>query len=116
MQSREGIERSQLELIGSALALATVRERYQCGHGLCARHAMQVPDGQARLARRCVDGRLGVLAWEVGETARKYAWAFRHEPKGHEQQAWLALAQIDGSVFAGGPAPVGGPGADSGQA
>ena len=115
--AREGIERSQLELIGSALALATVRERYQCGHGLCARHAMQVPDGQARLARRCVDGRLGVLAWEVGETARKYAWAFRHEPKGHEQQAWLrALAQIDGSVFAGGPAPVGGPGADSGQA
>jgi hypothetical protein len=78
---------------------------------------MQVPDGQARLARRCVDGRLGLLAWEVGETARKYAWAFRHEPKGQEQQAWLrALAQIDGSVFEGGPAPVGVPGADTGQA
>ena len=29
--------------------------------------------------RRHVDARLGVLAWEVEETARKYAWAYRHE-------------------------------------
>lgn len=115
--ARDGVEQSQLELIGAALALATVRERYERGHGLCVRHAMQVPDGQSRIARRCIDGRLGVLAWEVGETARKYAWAFRHEPSGAEQQAWLrALAQIDGSVFGGGPAPAEVPGAGSGQA
>jgi hypothetical protein len=105
--AREGIEGSQLELAGAALGLAHVRERYERGHGVCVRHAMRVGDGQSRLVRRCVDERLGLLAWEVAETARKYAWAFRHEPKGDEQRAWLrALVQIDGDVFAGGPSPA----------
>jgi len=106
--ARDGIERSQLDLVVAALAVSTARDRYEHGHGLCVRHAMQVPDGQAgRLARRHLDGRLGILAWEVGETARKYAWAYRHEPNDHEQSAWSrALAQIDGRVFEGGPAPA----------
>ncbi|MGI8505829.1 MAG: hypothetical protein ACR2MK_03315 [Solirubrobacteraceae bacterium] len=107
--ARNGIERSQLELIAASLALAPVRERYQRGHGLCVRHGMQVTDTQAaRLAKHHVDARLGVLAWEVHDTARKYAWAYRHERSGPEQDAWLrALAQVDGRVFEGGPAPGG---------
>ncbi len=110
--ARDGIERSQLDLVVAALGLSTVRDRYERSHGLCLRHVVQISDGQAsRLARRHVDGRLGVLAWEVGETARKYAWAYRHEGSGDEQQAWLrALAQIDGRVFEGGCAPAGVPG------
>jgi len=106
--ARDGIERSQLDLVVAALALSPARERYELGHGLCVHHSLQVPDGQAaRLARRHLDGRLGVLAWEVGETARKYAWAYRHERGDHEHSAWLrALAQIDGRVFEGGPAPA----------
>ena len=113
--ARDGIERSQLELVVAALALPTARERYERSHGLCVHHALQVADGQgARLARRHLDGRLGVLAWEVSETARKYAWAFRHEPHEHEQSAWSrALAQIDGRVFEGGPAPADVPAAES---
>ncbi len=105
--ARDGIDRSQLELVGAAIVLPAVRERYEHSHGLCLRHAVRLPDGQAgRLARRHVDGRLGVLAWEVHETARKYAWAYRHETGGPERDAWArALAQIDGRVFGGGPAP-----------
>ena len=118
--ARDAIERSQLDLVVAALGLSTVRDRYERSHGLCLRHVVQISDGQAsRLARRHVDGRLGVLAWEVGETARKYAWAYRHEGSGDEHQAWLrALAQIDGRVFegcsalAGVPAGVPGPGAE----
>lgn len=107
--ARGAIEQSQLALVGAALALPTVRECYERSHGLCLRHAVQIFDVQAaRLARRHVDARLGALAWEVGETARKYAWAYRHESSGHEQHAWLrALAQIDGRVFEGGAAPAG---------
>jgi hypothetical protein len=91
-----------------------VRDRYERSHGLCVHHSMQVADAQAtRLVRRHLDGRLGILAWEVGETARKYAWAYRHEPHDHEQSAWLrALAQIDGRVFEGGPAPADAPATD----
>ncbi len=105
--ARDGVEHAQLELIGAALALTPVRDRYEHSHGLCARHALQLPDGQAgRQARRHADGCLGVLGWEVHETARKYAWAFRHETTGPERDAWVhALAQIDGRVFEGGPAP-----------
>jgi hypothetical protein len=112
--ARDGIERAQLDLVVAGLGLPAVRDRYERGHGLCLRHAVQISDGHvARLARRHVDGRLGLLAWEVGETARKYAWAYRHEADGHEQHAWLrALAQIDGRVFVGGPAPTGMPRSD----
>ena len=32
------------------------------------------------MAHRHADARVSVLSWEVEETARKYAWACRHEP------------------------------------
>jgi hypothetical protein len=107
--ARDAIERSQLDLVVAALALPGARERYERSHGLCVHHSLQVADGQAsRFARRHVETRLGILVWEVAETARKYGWAYRHEPPDHEQSAWMrALAQIDGRVFEGGPAPVG---------
>lgn len=115
--ARNGTDGSQLELVRASLSLAPVREDYGRGHGLCVRHALQLTKGHAaRLARRHLDGRLGVLAWEVHETARKYAWAFRHEPSGSEHDAWLrALAQVDGRVFEGGPAPAARPSAVSEQ-
>lgn len=107
--AREGVERAQHDLVLSALGLAGVRTRYEHGHGLCVRHAQQVPDGPAtRLVRHHADARLAVIAWEVHETARKYAWAFRHESGGPERDGWLrGLGQIDGRVFAGGAVPVG---------
>jgi hypothetical protein len=84
-----------------------VRERYEHSHGLCLGHVTQMPEGDAaQLARRHLEARLSVLAWEVDETARKYAWASRHEAAGPERSAPLrALVQINGRVFEGGPAP-----------
>jgi hypothetical protein len=107
--AREGVERADHDVIAVSLGLATPRERYEHGHGLCVRHARQVTDGPAgRLARQHADARLALISWEVHETARKYAWAFRHESGGPERDGWLrGLAQIDGRVFEGGTAPIG---------
>ncbi|HUA49713.1 MAG TPA: hypothetical protein VMA77_31060 [Solirubrobacteraceae bacterium] len=108
--AREGVERAQRELIAASLALQPVRAPYEQSHGLCVRHARALQDGPtAGFARHHTDARLAVLAWEVQETARKYAWAFRHESTGPERDGWLrGLTQIDGRVFEGGPAPIGG--------
>ncbi|HTX12579.1 MAG TPA: hypothetical protein VME22_28440 [Solirubrobacteraceae bacterium] len=107
--ARDGVERAQHDLVAASLGLVTVRDRYERGHGLCVPHARQVSDGPAgRVVRHHADGRLAVIAWEVHETARKYAWAFRHESSGPERGGWLrGLAQIDGRVFEGGPAGAG---------
>lgn len=107
--AREGVERAQQDLVAASLGLVAVRDRYEQGHGLCVRHARRIPDGPAaRVVRQHADARLAVISWEVHETARKYAWAFRHESSGPERGGWLrALAQIDGRVFEGGAAPEG---------
>jgi hypothetical protein len=107
--ARAGVERSQLDLLTAALALAPVRRHYEDCHGLCVRHAMRVSAGPAaQLVKRHADARVAVLAWEVQERARKYAWSSRHERIGPEHDAWQrALKQIDGRVFAGGRAPAG---------
>lgn len=107
--ARDGVERAQHDLVVRSLGLTAVRERYEHGHGLCVRHARQVPDSPAaRVVRHHAGARLAVIAWEVQETARMYAWAFRHERGGPERAGWLrGLAQIDGRVFEGGVAPVG---------
>lgn len=107
--ARGQIERRQLALLSALIALAPVRERYVHGHGLCVYHVLALGAGElARLARRRADARLAVLGWELDETARKYAWACRHEPSGPERDAWLrALGQVDGRVFEGCPAPSG---------
>ena len=107
--ARDGAEGSRLDLVAASVALADLRERYDRSHGVCVRHAKQMSDGHAaRAVRRHLDGRLAVLAWEVGETARKYGWAYRHETSGPEHDGWVrALAQIDGRVFGGAPAPAG---------
>ncbi len=103
-----GVERSQVELVAAALPLAPVRELYEHSHGLCVPHAMKLSPGPAaQVARRHAEARVGVLAWEVEETARKYGWAYRHETGGPEHDAWLrALGQLDGRTFEGGPAHV----------
>ena len=106
--AREGIQRAEHDLITASLALPTVRERYERGNGLCVRHARQLADGPAaRFARQHADAQIALIAWEVQETARKYAWAYRHEAGGPERAGWLrGLAQIDGRVFDGGPPPI----------
>jgi hypothetical protein len=103
--ARDGVERSQLALVNASLALRPVREHYEHSHGLCVRHALQIPEGRAaEMAHRHTDARVAVLAWEVEETARKYAWAYRHEPSGPETDAWIrAMGQIDGQAFEGAP-------------
>jgi len=105
--ARSEIERSQLALVAAALALRPVHERYVDSHGLCARHALKLRHaGDALPVLSHARARLGVLGWELHETARKYAWACRHEVPGPERDAWVrAMAQIDGGVFEGGPAP-----------
>ncbi len=106
--ARDGVERAQHDLVVASLGLVTVRDRYERGHGLCIRHARQVSDGPVgRVVRQYADARLAVIAWEVHETARKYAWANRHEPSGPERDGWLrGLSQIDGQVFDGNEASV----------
>lgn len=106
-RARNAAERSELELLAAATALAPIRRCYEDSHGMCVRHALSLPAGPlAELAQRHTAGRTPVLAWEVNETARKYAWQYRHEPPGPEQDAWLrALVHIDGRVFLGAPAP-----------
>jgi hypothetical protein len=105
--ARDGTERSQLGLLIASLVLTPMRRRYDESHGLCARHAIRVTTAAcALLTHRHVDARLALLAWEVEETTRKRTWAFRHEQSGPEHGAWLrGLAQIDGRVLMGRPAP-----------
>jgi hypothetical protein len=107
-RARSTGERSQLELLAAALALAPVRRQYGDSHGLCVLHSIRMTAGSAaEMPRRHAAARVAVLAWEVGETARKYTWAARHERAGPERDAWLrGLVQIDGRVFLGGPAPL----------
>jgi hypothetical protein len=114
--ARDSVERSRLELITASLALAPVRERYQHSHGLCVHHATVavrnirrdgVGDEIGEFATQHLDARLGVIGWEVAETSRKSAWGCRHEAAGPERGAWTrALAQVDGRVFEGCPAPI----------
>jgi hypothetical protein len=107
--ARDSVEQAQQALVAPALGLPAVRERFERGHGLCVRHAMQLPDGQsARVARRHAEAQLSLTAWEVGEAAHKYAWAFRHETSGPEQDAWMrARVLIDGRVTRGTAGPTG---------
>ena len=102
--ARRGVDESQPGLVAASLTLAPIGDRYANAHGLCARHALLLNDGEsARLAKQHADGRLGVLAWELHESTRKQAWAYRHELSGPEHDAWLrAAGQIDGRVFEGG--------------
>jgi hypothetical protein len=107
--ARDGVQRAEHDLVAASLGLGVVRHRYEHGHGLCVRHLKRLPKGPAaRFARQHANARLAVIAWEVHETSRKYAWAYRHERSGPERDGWLrGLAQIDGRVFDGGPAPIG---------
>lgn len=107
--ARDGVERSQLELVLAAITVAPVRERYLRAHGLCARHALLADkrDGGAAV-RAHAQARLEILAWELRESERKRAWSYRHELAGPEQHAWLrVIAQVDGRVFRGGAPPLG---------
>jgi hypothetical protein len=99
-------ERRALELLGIALELPELTAAYERGHGLCARHAVQLSPGASHdLAARHAGTRLRLIAWELDEARRKSAWSCRHEPAGPELTAWLrAPSQIDGRVFLGGPA------------
>ena len=102
--ARGGVDESQLGLVAASLTLAPIGDRYANAHGLCARHTLVLSDHESgRLAKQHADRRLGVLAWELHESTRKQAWAYRHELSGPEQDAWLrAAGQIDGRVFEGG--------------
>jgi hypothetical protein len=103
--ARDGVERSQLDLVLASIAVAPLRERYLRAHGLCARHALLADeqDGGAPV-RTHARARLEMLAWDLGESDRKRAWAYRHELAGPERHAWLrVIAQVDGRVFRGGP-------------
>ena len=109
-RARATAEQRQAQLLDAAMALPQIRATYETGHGVCMRHLSPAADGgAAQVMRRVADARLAVLHWELDEIRRKYAWDARHEPPGPEQHAWLrGLAQLDGRVLMGGPAPASG--------
>jgi hypothetical protein len=106
-RARNTAERRQLELFDAGLALTPVRTAYENSHGLCVHHALRLSASTpSQTARGLAEARVAVLAWELGELRRKYAWSCRHELPGPERDAWLrGLVQIDGRVLLGGAAP-----------
>lgn len=105
-RATETVDRRQTDLLLAALAHPAVAERYASSHGLCVRHVLALPAGDdSEVARRIVDTRLAVLAWELDERLRRYDWTFRHEPPGPELGAWRRLPPLlDGRILLGGPA------------
>jgi hypothetical protein len=105
-RARHTAEQRQLDLLEAALTQIPVRTIYEASHGLCVHHTLRLNAGAPeQTARRVAGGRVAVLAWEVGEIRRKYAWSCRHELPGPESDAWLrGLVQLDGRVLLeGGP-------------
>jgi hypothetical protein len=76
---------------------------------LCVRHvlALRAADPVAgRAAAALAAERAGRLIEELAEAFRKGTWAFRHESRGPEANAWRrAVAFLDGCVFGGRPPP-----------
>jgi len=72
-------------------------------HGVCLRHAAEVaPDRDAGPVLSRLLTQLRQAQWELAEDARRQAWDRRHEPRGHEQDAWRRIpALIDGEVYLG---------------
>ena len=68
--ARDGIERSQLELVGASLALAPVRDRYERSHGLCVRHALQMTEEPAARAGRTATPMPAWACWLGGRGDR----------------------------------------------
>jgi hypothetical protein len=108
-QERDATAARTLRLLDAALTDAPTAAVYETSPGLCARHALdlvgagQTADAGA-LVRRVAVARLGVLAWELDEAARKRAWSQRHEPPGAEAHAWRrGAALIDGMTKLTGP-------------
>jgi hypothetical protein len=91
----------------AALAIRPFAEQYHAGVGLCVRHLRTAgprADKAGPLLREVATARLGLLAVELTEAARKSGWLARHEPKGPETTAWIrAAALLDGRAFIGGP-------------
>ncbi len=106
-RARAVAEQRRQELLDAALVLPAPRAAYESGHGLCLRHLLHAdPEARAtrQVARRVIDARLGVIAWELEEIRRRFAWDARHEHPGPEQDAWLrGMSQIDGRVLIGAP-------------
>jgi hypothetical protein len=76
---------------------------------LCVRHvlALRAADPVAGRATAALAAeRAGRLIEELAEAFRKGTWAFRHESRGPEANAWRrAVAFLDGCVFGGRPPP-----------
>ena len=98
-------ERRQLSLLRACLLDTGVLRAVGDAHGLCLRHAaVLAADGDARPVLSRLMTQLRQAQWELDEGAAKRAWDRRHEPKGHEQDAWrCAPALIDGAVDLGIP-------------
>jgi len=98
-------ERRQLCLLRACLLDTGVLRAVGDAHGLCLRHAAVLAvDGDARPVLSRLMTQLRQAQWELDEGAAKRAWDRRHEPKGHEQDAWRrAPALIDGAVGLGIP-------------
>ena len=96
-------ERRQLALLQASLLDARVLRALEDAHGLCLRHAAEVTaDRDAAPVIFRLRTQLKKAQWELAEDVGKQAWDRRHEPKGHEQDAWRRVpALIDGDVYLG---------------
>ncbi len=93
----------QLGLLRACLLDTRVLRAVGEAHGLCLRHAaVMAADHDAGPVLSRLVTQLREVQWELDEDAAKRAWDRRHEPKGHEQDAWRrAPALVDGAVYLG---------------
>lgn len=82
-----------LELLFALLEDLEHRARFTRGYGLCLRHFSRAlalkPSPEVRtMLTEVLAARLACLQWELEESLRKDAWAFRPEAAGREHTAW----------------------------
>ncbi len=96
-------EQRQLSLLHACLLDKRVLRALEDAHGVCLRHAAEVaPDRDAGPVLSRLLTQLRQAQWELAEDAGRQAWDRRHEPRGHEQDAWRRIpALIDGEVYLG---------------
>lgn len=97
-----------LELLFALLEDLEHRARFAGGYGLCLRHFSRAlalkPSPEVRtMLTEVLAARLACLQWELEESLRKDAWAFRPEAAGKEHSAWRrAVDRFSGTLPGGG--------------
>jgi hypothetical protein len=98
-------EAAAIDLLRVGLRDARLRAAFLDSHGLCLHHRHRLPTVSASLPHERLQVRLGIMAWELHDAARKTGWSARYHFRGNESEGWIrAPALLDGRVYLGGPA------------